>query len=358
MKTSELLFNIIYTPGTVRCLSPFIQSLLDWSDCSYRLIANGCTDDEIALLGAICELDRRLELLVMPEKRMIPHGDMLEYMQEITDSDYYCFMDSDILATGPFMDDFRNDLNSSEVFSSGLPLWGTEKDFTIPAYFDHMHGLHAFSSNGMTIACDYFVIYDNKAFAETLAATGMGMKVIGWDNIPAEHQKALQGLDQKFGDYDTGKVFTLLMAARGARVKFRKSNALKHIGGFASVGEHTGRMLYSRGRMDDFAYSLPRAIGRAAIRLNDIWNALKYGPKYNTRRENISLASRNRRRITTARYFYLLLTGLLDDQPVPEVPVLGDAGAERRVREVTADIRKLITRVRAEPGPWEDQASD
>ncbi|MGI9292140.1 MAG: hypothetical protein ACR2QG_12805 [Gammaproteobacteria bacterium] len=354
MNTADLKFNIIYTPGMVRYLSPFVKSMLDWCDCSLRLISNGCSEDEVKQLQRICDYFDRLELLVMPQQEMIPHGDMLEYMQTLDESDYYCFMDSDVIATGPFMDDFRDDLNTSEVFSSGLPLWGVEKDFRIPPYFKSLHGIHAHSGD-MTVACDYFVIYNNKAFQETLDATGMGMKLIGWDNIPPDQQKMLQDLGQEFGDYDTGKVFTLLMAARGARIKFRESKMLKHIGGFATVGEHKGKMLHSRNRLDQLAYHSPRFLGRFIIRLADIWSARKQSTDYHTRRENINLASRNRKRIITARYFYLLLVGLMDDKPTPEPPLLGDAGAERRVREVSEDLRRLAIQVRTEPGPWQDQ---
>jgi hypothetical protein len=357
MNTSELQFNIIYTPGTVRYLTPFVPTLLRWSDLSFRLVANGCTDEECELLQAICATDDRLELLIMPEKRMVPHGETLDFLHERTDADYFCFMDSDILATGPFLDDFRADLAEAEVFSSCLPLWHNLDDITIPSYFDHMHGIHAYAESGLTIACDYFVIYDNKAFTETRAATGVGLTVVGWDNIAPENQRAIKELGQQRKDYDSGKVLTMLMASRGARIRYRQSDNLKHIGGFTEVGALKGALLYSRGRMDNFANTLPGALGRGAIHLADTWYAWKRGPKNNKWRENLSLASRIRRRNTTARYFYLLLIGLMDDQPIPKVPKLGDAVAEQRLRDVTGDIIALIMKVRTEPGPWQDKNS-
>jgi hypothetical protein len=39
--------------------------------------------------------------------------------------------------------------------------------------FRHMHGIHAYTDNGHTIACDYFVIYANQAFRDAWRATGM-----------------------------------------------------------------------------------------------------------------------------------------------------------------------------------------
>ena len=357
MNTAELQFNIIYTPGTVRYLSPFVPTLLKWSDCQFRLVANGCTDDECELLKTVCALDDRLELLVMPEKRMVPHGETLDFLHARTDSDYFCFMDSDILATGPFLEDFQEELAVAEVFSSCLPLWHHIDDITIPKYFDHMHGIHAYTESGLTIACDYFVIYDNKAFTETRNETKVGLTVIGWDDIAAENQHALKQFGQQRKDYDSGKVLTMLMASRGARIRYKQSEQLKHIGGFTEVGALKGALLYSRGRMDNFANMLPGALGRMAIHFADIWYAWKRGPKDNKWRENCSLASRIRRRNTTARYFYLLLIGLMDDQTLPKVPKLGDAVAEQRLRDVTGEIAALAMKVRTEPGPWQDETT-
>jgi len=355
MNISDLQFNIIYTPDTVRYLTPFILTLLKWSDCRYRLVANGCLDEELELLQAVSELDSRLELLVMPEKRMVPHGETLNFLHERTDSDYFCFMDSDILATGPFMSEFQEDMENAEVFSSCLPLWHVEKDITIPDFFESMHGIHAYTSDGATIACDYFVVYDNKAFTEARQATGVGLPVLAWEDIGPENQHALQDLGQRRSFYDSGKALTLLMAAQGARIKYRQSERLKHIGGFTEVGVLDDGPLAARGRLDALAHLLPRAIGRVAIKIADVVYAVRHGVEKITRRENLAWVSQGRRRNIAARYFYLLLIGLMDDKPVPDVPLLGDAAAEQRLSDVTEDIRVLLRQVRTEPGPWQDK---
>ena len=90
------------------------------------------------------------------------------------------------------------------------------------------------------------------------------------------------------------------------------------------------------------------------LRITDAWYAWRRAPADNSRSENIALASRIRRRTTTARYFYLLIVGLMDDQPVPAVPRLGDPIAEQRLADVSNAIRELITTVRKNPGPWQD----
>jgi hypothetical protein len=92
------------------------------------------------------------------------------------------------------------------------------------------------------------------------------------------------------------------------------------------------------------------------IHMADLWYAWKYGSPENTRRENLTLVSRIRRRTTTARFFYLLIVGLMDNKPVPAVPKLGDAIAEQRLADVSQKIGALIAEVRRNPGPWQDKA--
>ncbi|MDP6617565.1 MAG: hypothetical protein QF790_10410 [Gammaproteobacteria bacterium] len=355
MNTAELQFNIIYTPGTVRYLTPFVTTLLKWCDCSFRLVANGCSEDECKLLEGVAALDDRLELLIMPEKRMVPHGETLDFLHARTGSEWFCFMDSDILAVGPFMDDFRDDLKDSDLFSSCLPLWHNEKDITIPKSFRHMHGIHAYTDTGMTIACDYFVIYNKQAFDEARRATDVGLAVCGWNDLTPVNQAILRNLGQERADYDSAKVLTLLMADRGARIHYRQSNQLKHIGGFTEVGAIQGTMLYTRGRLDNLAGKLPGGPGRLLLHAADAWYAWRLGPATNSRQENRSLASRIRRRTATARYFYLLIIGLMDNKPIPKVPTLGDSTAEHRMAVVSEEIRTLIQKVRSEPGPWQDK---
>ena len=210
---------------------------------------------------------------------MVPHGETLDFLHARTDSPYFCFMDSDIMATGPFLQEFQADLDAAELFSSGLPLWHNERDITIPDYFDHMHGIHAYTASGLTIACDYFVVYDNRAFVEARNATGIGLAVCGWQQLSPANQDAIRKVDRQRKDYDSGKALTLLMAARGARIRFRQSDRLKHIGGFTEVGALPDALLYSRGRLDRMAHDLGGAPGRRMLRIADAWHALRAARK-------------------------------------------------------------------------------
>jgi hypothetical protein len=289
----------------------------------------------------------------MPEQRMVPHGETLDYLHARTDSDWFCFMDSDILAVGPFMDDFSADLAGADLFSSCLPLWHNETDITITDSFRHMHGIHAYTDSGLTIACDYFVIYNKQTFDSAREATGVGLPVFSWNDLSADNQQVLQRQGQQKADFDSGKVLTLLMADRGAEIRYQQSENLKHIGGFTEVGAVSDSSLYSRGSLDKMATALPRVLGRSLLQFAHGWYGSKLGDDKNSAIENRSLASRIYRRSVTARYFYLLLIGLMDDKLIPKVPLLGDAIAEQRLEIVSGEIRELIDKVRQQPGPWQ-----
>ena len=43
----ELVFNIVFTPATFRWLHLFTLSLIEHSRVRFRLIANGCSPDEV-----------------------------------------------------------------------------------------------------------------------------------------------------------------------------------------------------------------------------------------------------------------------------------------------------------------------
>ncbi len=193
MKSSELQFNIIFTPHTVACLAPFIESLLHWSDCRYRIVANACLPAEKSLLRELCSGSARLEYLDGPREIMVDHGSMLNWLHERTDSPWFCFMDSDILATAPFAAELIAYLEHCDVFSSGHPLWYAPEDIVLPPAFRRLHGIHFGTSDGITLGSTYFAVYDNRILSAAMAATGIDFRTRRWEQVPERHRAALAG---------------------------------------------------------------------------------------------------------------------------------------------------------------------
>ena len=97
--------NVIYTPGAVRYMAFFALSLLEHSDCQVRLVSNGCDAAERRLLAQLADSQVDMSYHEIPCPQMLAHHDALKHLHALSDGDFFCFVDSDLLATGPFMDE-------------------------------------------------------------------------------------------------------------------------------------------------------------------------------------------------------------------------------------------------------------
>jgi hypothetical protein len=350
MNTTELQFNIIYTPDTARYLSMFVPSLLEWMDCRFRIISNGCPPEEVQILRDLCATSDRLEFLMMSEKGMIQHGQALNWLHERCDSKWFCYMDSDIIATGPFMNKVGEYLESCDVFSSGLPLWHAPEDTILPRSFKRMSGSHIWTDDGICIGCDYFAIFNNELLTRVKKDSGIGFETYNWKNIPENIQALLREQKLEKIDYDSGKVLTALLLREGARYQHENFDDLKHLGGFSALSGDGAAFIY-RGQLDRIAVGwLGGLLSVPLLYLADYWYA-------RTRRigeldkaeiaalstaERRILQSRIRKRLNTARYFNVMMSSILRGSQPPDYPILGYKPAERRLVEAAIKIREII----------------
>jgi hypothetical protein len=142
-------FNIIYMPGTVKYLYFFVLSLLKWSDCSFRLVSNGCGPAEVNLLKQFCRQQPRLELCVLPFNRVIPHDQALAYLHALDQPDYFCFMDSDIFAKGDFLTPLVPHLNQHAALFSSSSCWCKAEEQILPTSFRKMQGRFNHTDQGV-----------------------------------------------------------------------------------------------------------------------------------------------------------------------------------------------------------------
>ncbi|MEJ2139423.1 MAG: hypothetical protein P8Y61_08250 [Gammaproteobacteria bacterium] len=349
MNTAQLQFNIIFTPYTAEYLSPFISTLLEWTDCRYRIVANACNAADIDLLETLCDGDARLEFLVAPGETMIDHGSMLNWLLERTDSPWFCFMDSDIMATGPYMERIAGHLEHHDVFSTGHPLWHSPDDIVIPPAFRRIHGIHFGTTDGKCLGGTYFAIYNSEKLRTEMQTTGVDFRIYRWENVPDTHRETLRsaGLDKL--EYDTGMLLMSLMHANGVRFSAEDLENVCHLGGFSSRAEDEPAY-YFRGRPDRIAINLLGGVLAAPLfYLADSWYALRrpaFGVSPSESRcmpfsERRLLEGRIRKRRNTARYFKALMQSLLGGTPKPQVPKLGYAPAEQRIAVAGQQIERL-----------------
>ena len=349
MNTAELQFNIIYTPHTAEYLLPLLDSLLQWTDCRYRIIANGCDADEQALLQAHCETDERFDYLLAPGEEMTDHGSMLNWLQAETDSDWFCFMDSDIFASGEYLPHIAACMQECDVYSTGHPLWYAPEDIALPPSFRRLHGIHFGTTDGKRLGGTYFAVYNNRVLGAALQKYGVDFRIYRWEKVPEQYREKLQaaGLDKL--EYDTGMLLMSLMQIDGVRFMAEDLPQVRHLGGFSSRAEDEPAYYY-RGKPDRIAVSLlGGALSTPLLHLADCYYAWRRPSPGVTPAESRTmpfaerriLEGRIRKRRNTARYFKALMQSLRQGDPEPPLPKLGHAPAERRIAAVRRNIIEI-----------------
>lgn len=350
MKTSDLQFNIIFTPDTVEYLSPLIHSLLKWSDCRFQLVANGCNEKDRQALQLMCAENSRLDYTLVSSDKMLQHGEVLNWLLPKTESDWFCFLDSDILATGHFADKILPYLENLDLFASGHPLWYAPEDITIPKDFRRLHGIHFNTEDGRELGGTYFAIYRTSKLREVIDKTGMDFCVRRWENLSAEHQGIFREMGMEKMEYDTGLALTCLLLANNGRVKSIDMPEICHLGGVsARAGE--GPAYYYRGLADQLGATVLNGLfAKPVFYLADLWYGFfKRSPGLNMREtRKLSLHERRlvqgrvRKRNATANYFNAVLREILRNKPLPKVPRLGYKVAEQRLANATRELQSVF----------------
>ncbi len=341
----KFTFNIIYTPGVVKCLRLFILSLLKWSDCSFRLVANGCLPEEVHDLRAFCRRYSRLEFLKLPSKTMMKHSSALNYLQMIEPSEYFCFMDPDILATNEFLHEFTPYLDHYVGVFSGFPIWCKNEEQILPETFPEMFGRHNMTSTGLCIGGTFFAIYNNKVLTELIQSTGISFNKYKWEEIPALYQKPLAQLGLKKNFYDTGKVLNLLLLNQGDSLIFKEIPSLKHIGGISAClalenGFHWHYLQQRKLKDNILAWLFEGKFRRTVMKLSRIKEPKV--PRLEITDEVLQ-SHPNRNRLLSYRYFTQLLQCLLEEsQPLPSIPDIGTPEVEEKIERLTTDIKNLF----------------
>lgn len=228
-----LLFHIIYTAGTVRPLLPFVDTLLRWSDCAYCLVANGCGKEEVGLLDERCAVESRLSWRSLPFGRKVEHGQALNYLCTTSNHPYFCFMDSDILATGNFMADLWPVLPSAAGLFSAWPVTIKAEERILPADYPFIGGRHSITADGLCLGGSYFAIYERSALSHALAKAPDGFNRGYWRQLPIRTRQFLRKIGQERLFYDTGRVLNLYLLGMGGELRVQDCASLLHLGSFS-----------------------------------------------------------------------------------------------------------------------------
>lgn len=225
----SLTFHIIYTPETVKPLLPLLYSLLKWSDCHFRLVANGCSAHERAILQQLCADHARLTYIALPTSQVMVHGHALNYLQTQNQEPYFCFMDSDIYAINAFLPTFLPQLADCAALFSGMSLRFPQAGLVVSKDKDFLAGPFTHTEDQLCVGTTFFAIYHNATLTEVRQTTGIGFSKYRWEEIPARYQEQLARMGVKHQIYDTAKLLNLLLHLQGHRLHYQPCAALRHI---------------------------------------------------------------------------------------------------------------------------------
>lgn len=335
-----MIFNIIYTPGTVAWLTPFLRSLLQHSSFEFRLVSNGCPLPERQLLEQLCRYEHRLSLYVLPTINVADHGVALNHLQAMTRERHFCFMDSDIFATGDISRTFVSALENWTALFSGAPLWATAEERILPRDFQIVSGVHHETSDGACLGSSYFAIYDNGILSDLMRRTGTGFEACRWTQLDRNVQSKLESRGWRKLGYDTGRVLNLMLCAGGHSSQFIDHPSLCHIGGFSFV-RATEQDSSSSRYLHRVAKFFPDSVVGRVRNLSRQYAAYRSLPGLTSEERKAIVGRRLCRRDPVRRHFFDLLRSLMAGKPYPKPPLTGESVIDNGIIKATQDIISL-----------------
>jgi len=313
-------FHIIYIPGTVKPLQLLLHSLLQWSDCTFCLVANGCAATEQRALQQLCAGNSRLAYKVLATAQVMLHGEALDILQGQNQTDYFCFMDSDIYAIAEFLPTFLPLVTRYTGLFSGMPLRHPPTGLVLPEATAFMAGPYTHTPAQLCLGTTFFAIYNNRTITEVRRETGIGFRKYRWAEIPAPYQMQLQAMGLQYQIYDTAKLLNLVLHWHGHALHYQPCPALRHI----------------------------EAVSRfAVIQQHAWWRQLR------------ALGGRWRRKLTGQKvepsyaaalpYLSQVLLALANGQPLPPQPTLAGAESDAWVAQTKEELLALHAEFSKQP---------
>jgi hypothetical protein len=311
---SAFVFNVVWTGSVFPYLRHFVASQLRHSGARFRFVANGCPPDQLRLMEEFAaESADRVTDVFVTSTTMERHGAALDaVLAARDDGEFFCFVDPDILAEGPYLREFADALEDGcSGVTSGKGVW--TDDVVVPAGHPGVPGECFYSQDGYLFGSPHFAMYRRGPLKETVSRWGAGFASAGGDLSPTA-KEALAAAGQSYWIYDTGKIVNILLQEGGHRLCHREHPALLHIGGmshYLSPPKEPGKA---------------RALGEATD-LGLPWPAV---------------------RLEVARYTAALLRALSGDEPPPVAPAGLDRDLARRLDRVRAAVLGLFPTARAD----------
>jgi hypothetical protein len=340
-----LTFHIIYTPNTFFLFHRFLDGLLRWSGVGLRLVANGCPPEETEAMRDYVAGRSRLQYVQIAADTIMTHADALNLLQEQEQSEYFSFMDPDILVTGDFMPWITAALAENDAIFTGAPIWADDDDLVLPEEGHAMPGRFHRTRAGLCLGGTYFAVYRNQCLAEIRRRYGIGFERLKWDEIPFRFRRRIGRLGLKRRKYDTGKVLNLLLLSENRALRWLDLPDMYHVGGASVFNARIGGMadILSALNAERIQQRLP---GEAGLALwEKMWSAEGRDALYEnlTDAEALAVLPRPQNlRFVVSRQVSRWLEARMNGRPAPPRTKLNQPHIDQRLDALLAGIDELF----------------
>ena len=206
---------------------PFHQHGFD----TVTLVANGFDDEQIQLLRVLVKDYDFLNILDVPSKRILSHGQALNHAFQRSEDPLFCFADHDIFPTQPLADEIQSTLNSYDVACLG------DRPENVAAEYRGFAASATATQSGVPLATSFFSVF-KKSVVESANRTHQ----VGFEQYfrksqipePLLSHEDIQALHEPFL-VDTCKALSLALHETGKTVKHLGSDKVCHLGGLSGA---------------------------------------------------------------------------------------------------------------------------
>ncbi|MCH7789316.1 MAG: hypothetical protein IH940_07720 [Acidobacteria bacterium] len=231
---SDIVFNLTWTGDVFKYQHYFLDSLLTHSAARFRFLLNACSSSSIDEMRAYAEArpSRIVELVEVSSRPMISHGAALQIaFDQQDDGEFFSFIDTDILAKGPFVADFITLMDDVDVVTSGTEVWSDGN--VMPADAQGVSGEYFFGSDGFVFGSPHCAIYRREALRALFERWGFAFDTGGQERMSKAAWELISSTGQTYWMYDTAKIVNIALQAEGHRLEHSEHPNLVHIGGLA-----------------------------------------------------------------------------------------------------------------------------
>ncbi len=238
----SFVFNVVWTGTAFTYLRSFVASQMHYCNARYRFVVNGCPAEQTEMMEAFRARrpERVIEVLDVSDT-MVPHGIALDRVRaQREDGPFFCTIDADILATGPFLGTFVEALEDCAAITSGRGVW--RDDDVIPPGHLGVNGEYFYSQNGFLFGSPHFAIYHREPLDDTLERWGLTFGEAG-SGLSERARTVLADAGHDYFIYDTAKLVNVFLQEDGYVLRHTEHPNLMHIGGLSHYLAPTGMVV-------------------------------------------------------------------------------------------------------------------